>query len=173
MTTTYPVPENTSVSHTKWNDIRNGKREPSEWEKRLRLAIEKALDAGVQYTRQVQEFVRKEIPLSEADAELGKGRVEGGVFGMEVYYCRGIIDTERKAKWCKENGFEPFTTELVQRAITDKKRVQVLGHNLLCGEVISDPCRPFMQPNGVGFVVLPKKRNKGYHADSSKWARLI
>ena len=54
--------------------------------------VQQCLDEGLYYNDDVYARCRQLLPLTPEDAARGIGRVEGGEFGMDLYYARAALD---------------------------------------------------------------------------------
>ena len=57
--------------------------------------VAEVVDAGVFYSTDVHSAVTARYALSAEELQRGRGRVEGGEWGMEIYYARRQLDRER------------------------------------------------------------------------------
>ena len=57
--------------------------------------VREYVDAGVFYTTDIYKAVTARYDISAADLDRGKGRVENGEWGMEIYYAQNRLDAER------------------------------------------------------------------------------
>jgi len=62
-------------------------------------ATQKALDKGLFYGVDVRAFVAQELEVPEETLALGTKRVEGGNFGMDVYYARQSLEKRSEARY--------------------------------------------------------------------------
>ena len=83
--TAYRVPADT---YADWR--RNQCREfaPDARQALAMSAVQQSLEEGLYYTCDVHARCRQLLPLTPEDAARGSGRVEGGEFGMDLYYAR-------------------------------------------------------------------------------------
>ena len=86
--TTYRLPADT---HTDW--ALNESREfiPDARQALVISTVQQCLDEGLYYTRDVLARCRQQLPLTPEDAARGNGRVDGGDFGMDLYYARAAL----------------------------------------------------------------------------------
>ena len=78
-----------SDQHIAWSRIENEAQEPTPGQARVMLATERAMAAGLTYTKDVDAFVRHDLGegfFTSEDLARGVGHVEGGYVGMEIYY---------------------------------------------------------------------------------------
>lgn len=92
-TTYYPLCGSTSEAHARYANLANrvGPIEPHMM--RLIGAVSRAVKSGLFYNDDVLAAVIADFGdhLRPGDAEIGKGAVQGGQFGMEVYYARDYL----------------------------------------------------------------------------------
>ena len=55
-------------------------------------AVQQCLDEGLFYTKDVRARCLQLLPVTPEDAARGIGNVEGGDFGMDMYYARRALD---------------------------------------------------------------------------------
>ena len=67
-------------------------------------------------------------------------------------------------------GYAPLSEAMIDEAVETKHKIEVLGENILGGSV-KTVCRPISQ-DGKRFVLLPKKRNKGFRPEGQP-AKLV
>lgn len=91
-TTGYFLPANT---YSDWARNECEDFVPNERQKLVMDVVRQAIDAGMYYTKDVLAFAKERLKPSEAELERGKG-VEGGEFGMDVYYARQAITSAKK-----------------------------------------------------------------------------
>jgi hypothetical protein len=70
-------------------------------------------------------------------------------------------------------GWKPLTPELVQEAIDRKAKIEMLGENMLGGQVQQAGYRPLKRDDGIYFVMAPRARNRGFRADGTRSGRII
>lgn len=89
----YPLSENTTEASARWRAASNGRETVEPHMQKVIDAVQRALDAGKFYSTDVLASVVADFGdyLRPGDADIGKDEVEGGIFGMEVYYARDFI----------------------------------------------------------------------------------
>ncbi len=75
-----------SRQHEYWREVEQGIRRMDDDDLRLLSVIRSALAAGIHYTADMQQHVASVYGIPES--EWHGANVEGGLLGMEVYYCR-------------------------------------------------------------------------------------
>ncbi|MDB5768031.1 MAG: hypothetical protein JWQ61_2845 [Collimonas fungivorans] len=96
----YPLSENIAEASARWRAATNGAGTIEPYMQKVIEAVQRALDAGKFYTTDVLASVITDFGsyLRPGDTEVGKGEVEGGIFGMEVYYAREFIRNQSARK---------------------------------------------------------------------------
>jgi hypothetical protein len=96
----YPLSENVAEASTRWRAATNGAGTIELYMQQVIDAVQRALDAGKFYTTDVLASVITDLGsyLRPGDTEVGKGEVEGGIFGMEIYYAREFIRNQSARK---------------------------------------------------------------------------
>ena len=94
----YRLPEGASL-HASWEGSEILSFVPDSREKLVLDAVQAGIDAGIEYQREMADLVAKQLAVSEEILARGKNRVEGGDFGMDVYYAwrsiRGRAEAQR------------------------------------------------------------------------------
>lgn len=88
----YPIDRRTQ--YERWADVRALRVEPTVEMAELSIMVKAALDAGLYYSKDVLAAVIEMMGerLTADLIALGRDRVEGGYFGMEVYYARQYLE---------------------------------------------------------------------------------
>lgn len=96
----YPLCDNSTEAYRLWNDLRCGRVTPDEHQQRLIDTVAAKIEAGVFYTSDMLRAVIDDLSpyLTEEMIQRGRGHVEGGVFGMEVYYARDLLRLRAASK---------------------------------------------------------------------------
>jgi hypothetical protein len=96
----YPLSENTAEASARWRAATNGAGAIEPYMQKVIDAVQRALDAGKFYTTDILASVIADFGnyLRPGDADAGKGEVEGGIFGMEVYYAQEFIRNQSARK---------------------------------------------------------------------------
>ena len=89
----YTLPDNVGDD---WAASRAPGAEPTPRQAMVMAAVEKALDDGVFYNRDMDERVAQELGVPPEMREPGKGKVEGGWFGYDVYLARQVVQARRE-----------------------------------------------------------------------------
>lgn len=76
----------------------------------------------------------------------------------------------RRSDRLRQEGWSYLNPEMVKTAIEQKRKIEVLGENVLY-QTIKKLCRP-VQNGDVYAVLLPKARTKGFLANGSRLARI-
>lgn len=104
----FAVSENCSAAYDRWNPVIKGRyngkdndpaTEPTAEMTVLMDAVGRALAANKHYSCDVLAYVLADMAgriVGDVEKGKGPGGVEGGVFGMDVYYARGAIDARRE-----------------------------------------------------------------------------
>ncbi len=93
----YPFAFNIGQARDKWCPVEHGKEKPDGDMQRLYDTVEKALDDGLFYTKDVYRVVTDSLGYYfeyPNDPEIG--RIEGGIRGMEIYYARKAVKAHRE-----------------------------------------------------------------------------
>lgn len=90
---------------------------------------------------------------------------ESGPLGTMIY----MAQRYRSSDTAMSEGWRPLLPEMVREAIRSKKQIEVMGESVLGN--VQKLCRPYEQ-GGQCFVLLPRKRNKGFRADGQTAARI-
>ena len=97
--TQYELPANTFKD---WAGCERNDYVPTERQKLVVDAVQKALDAGLYYTSDVLEFCKVELRVTEAQAAVAATRVQGGEVGMDIYYGRKYLDKQKQLARARE-----------------------------------------------------------------------
>ncbi len=89
----YTLPDNVGDD---WAATRAPGAKPTERQALVMAAVERALDDGVYYNRDMDERVAQELGVTPEMREPGKGKVEGGWFGHDVYLARKVVEARRE-----------------------------------------------------------------------------
>lgn len=91
-TTGYFLPANT---YTDWARNEHPDFAPTDRQSLVIDAVNKALAAGMYYTDEVREFAKEILKPTAQELAIGLG-VEGGEFGMDIYYARQAITAMKR-----------------------------------------------------------------------------
>ena len=69
---------------------------PSDRQRIVLQAVERALSEGLFYSTEIRARCAELLQPSEADKARGAKRIEGGDFGMDVYYARGSLEAKKR-----------------------------------------------------------------------------
>lgn len=87
--------------HQNWGDIKNGRVQPTPAQAAVIAAVERGLDKGIFYQAHLYDHVISELKgslVTEQDLDRQPAtKVERGMFGMEIYYARGVVEARREA----------------------------------------------------------------------------
>lgn len=94
----YPLSSSSHEAGNRWRPVQALIEPPAPYMQELMDTVKKHRDAGLFYTDEVLAAVIKDYRgrLTDEEIRRGRDRVEGGVFGMEVYYARGTIDAQHQ-----------------------------------------------------------------------------
>jgi hypothetical protein len=108
-----------------WTGYKAENYQPTARQQLIIAVVREALNSGLYYTQEVLEFCAKAVKLTPEQAAVGKGKVEGGAFGMDCYYARGYIEAQAghqadRAAW---NDLRPFVGQVLGALVfSDGKR---------------------------------------------------
>lgn len=91
--TRYELPANTFMD---WRGCERYDFVPTPRQQLVVDAVQKALDAGNYFTKDVLEFCKQVLQVSEAQASVAVTRVEGGEVGMDLYYARKYLGKQKE-----------------------------------------------------------------------------
>lgn len=94
----YPWHKNSMDAHRAWQAIETGRLEPSRDQRMLMDSAARAIDAGLHYTKDVWEFIKKDLPegfFSDEDLARNKNNVEHGDAGYEAYQAERAVEKLR------------------------------------------------------------------------------
>jgi hypothetical protein len=96
----YPLSENIAEASARWRAATNGAGTIEPYMQKVIEAVQRTLDAGKFYTTDILASVIADFGnyLRPGDADAGKGEVEGGIFGVEVYYAQEFIRNQSARK---------------------------------------------------------------------------
>lgn len=92
-TTRYELPANTFMD---WHGCERYDFVLNLRQQRVVDAVQKALDAGNYFTKDVLAFCMQELQVTQEQAAVAVTRVEGGEVGMDLYYARKYLDKQRE-----------------------------------------------------------------------------
>lgn len=69
---------------------------PNERQQVVVQAVQVALDAGLYYTSDVLKHCTEALSLTPEQAAVGAQKVEGGNFGMDLFYARQYLDAKKR-----------------------------------------------------------------------------
>lgn len=90
---------------------------------------------------------------------------ESGPLGSMIYMAQQYRASDKAIS----EGWRPLLPDMVREAIRAGKQIEVMGESILGN--VQKLCRP-VEDNGQCFVLLPRKRNKGFRADGQTAARI-
>lgn len=90
--TAYTLPEST---YKDWTRNEHPDFVPTDRQKLVMDVVRQALDAGLYYSSEVREFAKGILKPTEQELARGSG-VEGGEFGMDVYYARQTLTAMKR-----------------------------------------------------------------------------
>jgi hypothetical protein len=79
-----------------WQRSKLADFEPTPRQKRVMDVVARALDDGLFYNNDVTERAAKELGATAEQRSVGVDRVQGGDFGMDVYYARQAVEAIRR-----------------------------------------------------------------------------
>ncbi|MGL4260690.1 MAG: glucosaminidase domain-containing protein, partial [Afipia sp.] len=86
----YAPPKSVDAVPDSWQQVwRNGATPNQEI---LIESVQRALDAGNYYNKDVEAFVADDLGVSNESLQVGRERVDGGAFGYDVYHARREIE---------------------------------------------------------------------------------
>lgn len=86
----YAPPKSVDAVPDSWQQVwRNGATPNQEI---LIESVQRALDAGNYYNKDVEAFVADDLGVSNESLQVGRDRVDGGAFGYDVYHARREIE---------------------------------------------------------------------------------
>lgn len=95
----YAAPPSVDDAKKRWNGDFNGKEftkpERGQNQTALMESVGKALDAGLTANRKIDDFVAKNLGVTDEQRKAGLSEVEGGAFGYDVYLARKEVEQER------------------------------------------------------------------------------
>jgi len=83
---TYTPPTSNEEVSDSWHGV--WKRGTTQNQEVLMAAVQKARDAGLYYNKDVNNFVAKELGVTDDDRAVGSDTIDGGAFGYDVYHAR-------------------------------------------------------------------------------------
>lgn len=114
-------------------------------EERLMVAVSKALDLGLFYNSDVDEFVAKELEITaeqrSAQFQKPENAVHGGCFGYEVYHARKVVEARRSMKDNRE-AIEQYRYFVGQK----------LGRVKLNGKIVSGTVITAVSPDQIALT---------------------
>ena len=111
----------------------------------LIASVQKALDSGLTYNSEVDDFVAKDFGITNEDRQIGADKVQGGAFGYDVYQARKEVDrralVQANIEAFDELGLAPgkkigtviFNDSKIMKSVEvesvedDKQRVTIVG----------------------------------------------
>lgn len=81
-----------------WTGCKRYDYKPSERQMPVIHAVQLALHEKLFYTKDVLAYVIKTLAISDEVCAVGKGKVEGGNVGMDVYYARDFVEASATHK---------------------------------------------------------------------------
>lgn len=87
---TYTPPTSNKEVSDSWYGV--WKRGTTQNQEVLMAAVQKARDAGLYYNKDVNNFVAKELGVTDDDLAVGSDTIDGGAFGYDVYHARNELD---------------------------------------------------------------------------------
>lgn len=69
--------------------------QPTARQRRVMDAVGAALDAGKEYSKDIEEHVAQALHVSPADRQVNIDKVRGGEFGYDLHYARQAVETVR------------------------------------------------------------------------------
>lgn len=93
ITAKYELPADT---YKDWQRCEHADFVPNARQQLVADAVQKALDSGLYYSKDVVAFCKRELHVTEEQEGVGAKRVENGEVGMDCYYARKYLDKQRE-----------------------------------------------------------------------------